>query len=112
MSQQQQQSICPIMSSATIEREKLQPPKLTVPGQKPHTANPTFVPCLGTNCAFFVPLMNDKNQVVGGGCGVALFPSAVMGLKESVEALHDTIEMIGVADGKLPAQDDSEAKEN
>lgn len=73
------QQVCPLMSIATLEAPK--PGALLVGGKPPE---PQFVQCVGKACAFFCPLHDEKGQLVGGGCAVALIPQALISLQQTI----------------------------
>lgn len=72
---------CPILSVATVELPK---PNAILVGDQKKQPEPQFVPCLGKNCALFCPVHDDKGNVVGGGCAIALIPQALMSVNNTL----------------------------
>lgn len=83
---QQQVKICPILTAAN-----LRPPEparvLGIAGQKAAPQAPDAVACQGPVCAFFLPIMDGAGRIAGGNCCIALIPSAVSMLNETVRAV-------------------------
>lgn len=51
------------------------------------SATPVDTNCVRDACAWWVPIFGPDGKVVAGGCGVALVPSAVMGLPHGLTKL-------------------------
>lgn len=72
---------CPILSVATVELPK---PNAILVGEQRKPPEPQFVPCLGKNCALFCPVHDEKGNVIGGGCAIALLPQALMSVNNTL----------------------------
>lgn len=73
--------MCPILSLATLSRAKPEASRLVAVGvPQPAQPEPEATGCQGPQCAWFVPIADEKGQVTGGGCAAALIAPALSGL--------------------------------
>lgn len=56
---------------------------VTTPDQ-PKATEPEAIACQGPSCAWFVPIHDAGKGVVSGSCAMALFPTAIGMLNQSV----------------------------
>lgn len=84
--------ICPILTAAVAKAPEPQR-VLGLHHQAEKTSGFEVIPCVGTACAFFAPMTDEKGKVLGGECALALIPSSVNMLSNSVrEAFTPTPE--------------------
>jgi hypothetical protein len=77
--------MCPILSIASLSAPKQEASRIVAVGT-PQSASP-HIPeatgCQGPQCGWFVPIANEKGEIVTGGCAIALLAPALSGIAAS-----------------------------
>lgn len=68
------QRFCPELSKVTL---MIPQSPIVTPGIKPF--GPKFSSCMGIACMWFIPVVNEKNEIIDGVCAVT--QSAIKGTK-------------------------------
>ena len=82
-----QGKICPLLSVATLAVAQ-QPASLIV-GAGPQAPVPEghATVCQGPACALFIPIADEKGQIVAGGCAIGLLPTAANTITQALNAI-------------------------
>lgn len=78
-----QQKFCPILTAAVVKAPEEQK-VVGLDGKKPEKQGFDAVPCAGTACAFFTPVVRAGGKQVDGHCAVYLFPTAISMLNDTI----------------------------
>lgn len=78
------QKMCPVLSIGALSQAPAPSPLVSVPGQAAQRPEPEVMGCQGPACQWFVATTaDDAGNVTGGGCVIALIPSATLQLRDA-----------------------------
>lgn len=72
--------MCPILSLASLSVQKSESRIVALGVPQPDRREPEATACQGPRCSWFVPIADEKGQVLAGGCAMALVPTALSGI--------------------------------